>query len=128
MLCSMCQDEDTSLASVYVARNNVKRIIAVARLPLYMSTFLDIIHWKTHWTITAAALFLHAYAFLLAPVWLFPLLLMLGIFSVGVLAARSRSYAEARLFIEKEGEAEADEGGGSAGAGADEEPKSLADR
>lgn len=110
---------------MYVARNNIKRIINVARLPLYVSTLLDIIHWKVHWSITFSALYLFAYAFLLAPVWQFPLLLILGMFAVGVLAARSRSYEDAQLFIEKGTDESA---AAVAEKEAADEHKSIADR
>ena len=108
------------MAGMYVAGNNIKRIIRIGKLPLYMHTFLDIIHWKVHWSVSFGALYLHAYVFLVAPVWQFPLVFMFSVFCIGVLAARRRSYDEVKLFVETEDE------------GTDythqEEPKSIADR
>lgn len=96
---------------------------------MYVSMLLDVIHWKVHWSITSAFLYLHAYAFLLAPVWQFPLLFLLGVFSVGVLAARTRSYDDVKLFKE----VDVDDGtGGAVGVTTEKETaddhKSMADR
>jgi hypothetical protein len=116
---------------MYVAKNNFKRILKVWRLPLLIKTISDIIHWRTHWGISAFALYLHAYTFLLAPVWQFPLLVMFLALFVGVLAARRRTYDDVQLFILEEALNASQEQSAAAAAAAAEEPKdskSLAEK
>lgn len=98
----MIQDDENPLSGMYVAKNNFKRIMKVWRLPLLAKTVSDIIHWRTHWSISAFVLYLHSYTFLMAPVWQFPLLIMFLALFVGVLAARRRTYDDVQLFIEEE--------------------------
>lgn len=96
------QEDENPLAGMYVAKNNFKRIMKVWRLPLLVKTVSDIIHWRTHWSISTLVLYLHAYTFLVAPVWQFPLLVMFLALFVGVLAARRRTYDDIQLFISEE--------------------------
>lgn len=74
----------------------------VWRLPLIVKTVSDILHWRLHWSISAFVLYIHAYTFLLAPVWQFPLLIMFLFLFIGILAARKRTYDDVQLFVFEE--------------------------
>lgn len=96
-VCQLEEDE-SSVATVLITKHNLTRIIQAIKNPPYLRTFLDIIHWKTNPVYTFCALYLHAYMFLLAPVWQYPILFVVALALLGYVASKKRNY-DIQLYV-----------------------------
>lgn len=110
------QEDDAGIASVFIAKDSVKRAMLLMKNPPLIETFHLVIRWETKWYYSFGFLYLHSYTCLLAPIWQYPFLILFAFMALGLIAREVCESEDAQLYIDRSEENPDTESGAANGA------------
>lgn len=90
----LSSDDDTGIAALLIAANNLKRIVTSMSDPPFIDAFHDIVEWRSHPLLTYVFLGLHTYTFLFAAGWQLPILFATFVALLGSVTVSRRNYTK----------------------------------